>query len=246
MSNGLVVITTIRQGLKQDKVQKVRAEVSLDTAAACADLKIPIVAVFKDCSESYLGRLKKRGVILVKQTTIGMGPVRREAIKAGTILVPEAEYYLWTEPEKPTFPGIANRLLAKLEKTNAECCFFNRKNMDSYPLEQAYYYLYCRLVASQLIGFDFDYAFGPMLMTKAGAKVFLGYGGEYGDKWDSILIPRLRVIRTGVPYGIQTVSFENDPRMTAIESGNSKMVLKRIEQFVNVVPSLIAEWQKLT
>lgn len=110
--------------------------------------------------------------------------------------------------------------------------------------EQVYYYLFCRTVASYLVGFDLDYAFGPMIVTKASAPFFLNYSGEYGDLWDSVLIPRLRIIRSGLSYAVKTVDFNNDPRMTAIESGNLKMILKRVGQLQNVVPSLIAEWQK--
>lgn len=67
-----------------------------------------------------------------------------------------------------------------------------------------------------------------------------------GFHFDSSLIPRLRIILGDIPYGLKTVEFHNDPRMTVIESGNPKIFLKRIEQFRNVIPSLFAEWQKLT
>jgi hypothetical protein len=32
--------------------------------------------------------------------------------------------------------------------------------------------------------------------------------------------------------------------MTHIETGNPQMILKRLEQFQNVIPSLLTEWQQ--
>lgn len=225
-------------------MERIRAEIFLDTATACANLEIKLVAIFKDCSDSYLKRLEELDVLLFQQQTFGMGAVRREAIRIGLETFNDAEYYLWLEPEKPNFPVIAKSVLLELDQTNAKFCFFNRKSMESYPPEQAYYYLFCRAVASSLIGYDLDYAFGPMIITKRSAPFFLKYAGEYGDLWDSILIPRLRIIRSNLSCAIKVVEFHNDPQMTAIELGNPKIILKRVEQFQNVIPSLIAEWQK--
>lgn len=244
MSRKLVIVTTIRQGSDENPVEKIRAEVFLDIAINCADLNIKLIAVFKDCSALYLKNLKDLGVILFKQKTRGMGAVRRKALMRGIEIFDDSCYYLWLEPEKPNFPLLAKNVIPELDHTGAEFCFFNRKSMDSYPPEQAYYYLFCRAAASRFVGYDLDYAFGPMIVTKASAPFFLNYSGEYGDLWDSILIPRLRIIRSGLPYAVKTVDFNNDPRMTAIESGNPKMILKRVEQLQNVISSLIVEWQK--
>lgn len=83
-------------------------------------------------------------------------------------------------------------------------------------------------------------------MTPAIISFFLEYsGGRYGDKWDSILVPRLRIIKGGIKFSVLPVNFQNDERMTRVESGNVAITLKRLEQFNNVIPSLIAEWQFL-
>ena len=71
----------------------------------------------------------------------------------------------------------------KMQKEQSVFGIFNRTDMTSYPPEQAYYYLFCRTVANQLIGFDIDYAFGPMMMTAKTIPYFLAYSGNnYGDK----------------------------------------------------------------
>ena len=240
----LVAMTTIRQGSSENTVERIRAEIFLDTAIICANSNIELTAVYKDCSKFYLEQLEDIGVLLFEQQTQGMGAVRREAMRFSINKFGSNHYYLWFEPEKPSFPPLAQNVTAKLGQVKAKFCFFNRRNLDSYPPEQAYYYLFCRSVASQLVGYDLDYAFGPMIMTKTSSKFFLDYKGEYGDLWDSILIPRLRIIRSNLSSIITSVDFKNDPRMTKIESGNPEMILKRVRQLQNVIPSLIAEWQK--
>ena len=85
-----------------------------------------------------------------------------------------------------------------------------------------------------------------MMMTPATVSYFLEYsGGKYGDKWDSILVPRLRIIKDGMKFSVLPISFQNDKRMTCVESGNAAIILKRLEQFNNVIPSLVTEWQLL-
>jgi hypothetical protein len=80
-----------------------------------------------------------------------------------------------------------------------------------------------------------------MIVSREGLKHFLDYDGQYGDLWESILIPRLRIIRNGLGFSILPVNFKNDPRMTLSESGNLKFVLKRLNQFNNVITSLVKE-----
>lgn len=245
MSSKLTAITTVRQGSDKNPVEKTRAEIFLDTATACANLDINLLAVFKDCSESYLKNLENRNVLLVQQQTRGkLGAVRRETMVAGIKRFDDSKYYLWLEPEKPTIPALAKNIISELEHAGAEFCFFNRRSMKSYPPEQAHYYLFCREVASRLVGYDLDYSFGPMIFTKASAPFFIKYHSEYGDLWDSILVPRIRIIRSNLKYAVKKIEFSNHPRMTAIESGNPKMILKRVKQLQNVIPSLIAEWYK--
>ncbi|MEA2006700.1 MAG: hypothetical protein U9O20_00865 [Patescibacteria group bacterium] len=44
---------------------------------------------------------------------------------------------------------------------------------------------------------------------------------------------------------MEPVNFQDDERMTCVGSGNVTIILKRLEQFNNVIPFLIAEWQLL-
>jgi len=175
---------------------------------------------------------------------MGMGNIRREAISAACSLFPDTEFCCWLEPEKPNLSIFIYPMVALMSEEKTELGMFNRVSMTSYPIEQAYYYLFCRAVASKLIGFDLDYAFGPMIMSKAATQYFLDYKGEYGDRWEAIMIPRLRIMKQGIRVSLLNIDFKNDPRMTEIESGDPDVILERIEQLNNVIPSLIKEWAK--
>ena len=239
----VVAVTTIRQSNPLDPIERVRSEVFLDTAKALAARRISCIAIYMECKDVYLEIAREIGVIMLPQQSNGMGNVRREALRAGLCLFPQASYYFWLEPEKSQIPLFVEPLIRLMQGNNAVMGVFNRNSMSSYPEEQAYFYLTWRTVTSKLIGFDIDYAFGPLVLTKESLPYFLEYNGEYGDKWDALLIPRLRVIKSRASVVVLPIDFKNDPRMTQIESGNITMILKRIEQMNNIVPSLIQEWQ---
>ena len=240
----LIAVTTIREGDKYSPNERMRAEVFLDTAENLRVFGIPCIAVFEDCSDEYIRTVSDLGVVVTQQSKPGMSNARREALRVSFDHYPEATHCLWLEPEKPGIPRFASGLVKRMLESNAALGLFNRLSMKSYPSEQAYYYLFCRAVASRLVGFDLDYAFGPMILTRESIPFFLDYSDEYGGLWDSILIPRLRVIKSGLVVVTRDIRFSNDPRMTEMESGNQSIILKRIRQLNNVVPSLIEEWQR--
>jgi hypothetical protein len=245
MPDQVVCVTTFRQGNPENSVGQTRAEVFLTTAQKMMELGLPVVALFTETQENFLGLLERLGVTLVKQQTSGMGAIRREALACAFSLFPLVKNYCWIEPEKPDMVRFIFPMLALMSKEQSLLGLFNRVGMASYPAEQAHYYLFCRVVATKLLGFDIDYAFGPMVISRPSVPNFLEYAGEYGDKWESILVPRLRILNRDEHVSLLSIDFKNDPRMTAIESGNIGMILKRLEQFNNVIPSLVEEWRKL-
>lgn len=174
-----------------------------------------------------------------------MGVARREAIQAGLAVFRSATHYLWLEPEKPDIAWHAIQLWDLMKTQNTSLGLFNRANMNTYPPEQAQYYLFCRAIATALLGRDIDYAFGPMILTKKSLPYFLEYAGDYGDHWDSILVPRLRVIHAKQKVSVVEIAFQNDPRMLEVESGKPQFIFKRIDQFATVARSLVTEWLRL-
>lgn len=245
MESKLVAVTTIQYGTSSDANQKIRSEVFLDTAERLQTADIPCLAIAGPCPPGYIQKAQELGVRIVSQKSFGMGNARREALRAGSEYFPAATHYLWLEPEKSDLPRHVLRLWRRMCSENTVLGLFNRIEMESYPAEQAYYYLFCRAVATSLLGFDLDYAFGPMIVTKLNLRFFLDYEKTYGDLWDSILIPRIRMIHAGLGFSIEEAAFQNDPRMSTAESGEPQFILKRIDQFNNVVRSLVFEWQEL-
>ncbi len=245
MRPDIVAFTTVRQGNPSSTIEAVRAEVALDTMKQLQVHAIPCVVVYKDCDSNYLKKLSSLGAELVPEITHGMGNARREALQQARAKAQEGTYLLWLEPEKPDIPRYAEDMARRMVDSGSLLGLFNRSDasMDSYPSEQAHYYLFCRAVASALAGFDIDYAFGPMMLHRDATDQFLSYKGQYGDVWDSILVPRIPFIKQGLVTTFET-DFKNDRRMTRIESGDTDIVLKRLQQFNNVIPSLIAEWRR--
>lgn len=220
-----------------------RSEVAIDTLNRLQDGGIRCVAVYKDCSPAYIQKLQSLGVILVQETVSGMGNARREALREAVARADPDTFLFWVEPEKPDIPRFASDLRKRMIDTGAKLGLFNRtaKSMSTYPAEQSHYYQFCRAAASALAGFDIDYAFGPMMLHPHAAESFLAYDGRHGDLWDSILVPRIPFVQRG-DIAVCKVDFQNDLRMTQIESGDSGIILKRLDQFNNVIPALIKEW----
>lgn len=242
-SKEIVCVTTFRQGNLENAIERIRSEVFLDTMHRISDAGLSFVV---ETQESVLKTLKRLGAITMEQQTFGMGNIRREALAGSRSHFPNARYFCWLEPEKPDLVRFIVPMAYQMEQDQSDFGIFNRTDMASYPPEQSHYYLFCRAVATQFTGFDIDYAFGPMMMTPVTISYFLEYSGDkYGDKWDSILIPRLHIIKDGIKFSVLPISFQNDKRMTCVESGNAAIILKRLEQFNNVIPSLITEWQRL-
>jgi hypothetical protein len=242
----IVCVTTFRQGDSNNDIEKTRAEVFFDTACKIQEAGLSLVTLYTKTQDDILKSLERLGIILVEQHQMGMGNIRREALSVAHSRFLGAKWFCWLEPEKPDIVQFIVPMVNLMWQEQSALGIFNRTDMTSYPPEQAHYYLFCRAVATHFIGFDIDYAFGPMIMARVATRYFFEYKGEYGDKWESILIPRLRIINDGLGVSIFPINFKNDWRMTKAEIGNMIVILKRLEQFNNVVPSLITEWRRLS
>ncbi|MFZ2682042.1 MAG: hypothetical protein WAZ14_03050 [Patescibacteria group bacterium] len=243
MSSDILAFTTIRQGSPTNLIEMTRAMVALDTMKQLQAENIACLVVYKDCDDVYLRQLQAFGATLVPEIDSGMGAARRQALREVISYGGPETHLLWLEPEKPGMARYATSLHQCMVRGRAKLGLFNRTafSMLSYPAEQSHYYQFCRAVASALTGFDVDYAFGPMMLHLDATESFLAYTGQYGDLWDSILVPRIPFLKRHEAVTLD-VDFENDPRMTQIESGNTTLIMKRLRQFNNVIPSLIEAW----
>ena len=86
------------------------------------------------------------------------------------------------------------------------------------------------------------------LVSGKSATHFLTHGGEYGDKWDSIDIPKLRALLSGATSNVFEIDDVHPEFQTAAETGNMALRLKRIGQAdvgTKGMIAKIANWKNL-
>lgn len=192
---------------------------------------------------------EERGAIVLREEGGGMGAARRQVIRAA--LEDFREYaYVWMEPEKAPLVPLLGPVIDQL-RAGYSLVLPRRKSLDSYPKYQQY----CELKGNWLVGNmlsrpDLDLWFGPRAMDRHGARLFIDYDGEYGDRWDSIFIPVARAVNFGHCSGSRFVAsvlvdYRHPAEQTAAETGDEAMDRKRDTQLAELLAAMQIECQKL-
>lgn len=195
MKSEVVLAMTFRQGSTSDPIEQIRTTVFLDTIKNIIATGVNCVVIYIDTEDTLIQHMQASGIVPLLQQSSGMGGVRREALSRAAEYFPDAKYICWIEPEKQNMVKFIFPMVQCMRNGNWCLGLFNRRSMKSYPAEQAHYYLFFRAVASKFLGRDVDYAFGPMMCERTMLPYFLSYESKYGDLWDSLLIPRLEIIK---------------------------------------------------
>lgn len=240
----VIVTTTFAKATKD--WEAIRADCALKTMKAASEQGYLVVSVDGGSPTSYIQKMQNFGASVFPQILPGMGNARREAFSHAMAL--NAQTFVWLEPEKyPMIPFLA-RALNAIEQGNDLAMFRrSKKSMASYPPEQALAYTMCALAFKYLHGFDCDYGFGPLCMSRRVVEDYIlsytdAYG--YGDLWDSIHIPKLRAIQAGLPYAIVDIDYQHPPEQTAAETG-VELFLKRVEQISSICDAVFRETRRL-
>ena len=98
---------------------------------------------------------------------------------------------------------------------------------------------------AHLTGAPLDYWFGPKTWEASISEDFLNYQSKCGDKWDSISLPFLKMIKSGVKTLNVPVNYEHPTEQTIVEEGDVEMDLKRLVQLNNLIPASIEYWNSL-
>jgi len=172
-----------------------------------------------------------------------MGAARREAIKHGIEL--GAKVFAYTELEKvsliPELPKFA-----KLVMEGASSLLLPaRQSMDSYPELQKYSETLGNAFWHKLTGLKLDLWFGPRIFDLNAAEYFLSYQGEYGDAWDSIIIPVMRAVAASERVASAPSSYIHPEAQRKIEDGSLEYLKKRLLQLTKITSALEIEWQRL-
>jgi hypothetical protein len=237
----IVIATTTRYA----SVNDLRAQLALEAMEAYAAHDYEVVVVDGGSDPLFRVALADSGVHLIDElpnSTMGAG--RRQAMRIAGELAGNDGVVLWTEPEKP-LAHLVHEIVHPILLGYYDMVIPSRASLDSYPPEQAHAEQMGNLAVNYLLGRTLDFWFGVMAMDRAALDIVLAYNGEYGDLWDSLMIPRLHAMAAGLMIGRVLVYYVHPAAQTKAETGQIDMLLKRVDQLDNIVRALDAETKKL-
>lgn len=238
------VLATTTYATRKSKWEQVRADCALKTIALAVEHGYEIVAVDGGSPDEYIAEMRRLGAHVFMQEVPGMGNARRQTLRRALELADSNQAIIWIEPEKyPMVQWLAEGV-AKIVDEKHDLVMFRRITLDSYPPEQAMTYKMVALAFKYLTGIDSDYLFGPTGMSQRAVQYFLNYESKFGDLWDSIHSPKVRIIHDGLPWTIVTVDYRHPPEQTEAETGMD-LFMKRVEQIRQVVEALTYEVDSL-
>ncbi len=220
-----------------------RSEIAKSTVRRATNLGYEIIIVDSGSSDELLKDFERYGAKIFSQQKKGMGSGRRQAIKEA--LDTKKEVIVWTEPEKENYISEIVKTAKPIIEGYADLVVPKRKSLKSYPTAQQYAELLGNSFWKRLTGYDLDMWFGPRTWKKELSPYFLGYSGEYGDKWDSIFIPVIDAIFDEKKVISVEVKYTHPPKQTEIEEHDLNFYTKRIEQLSNLLNALETHWKKL-
>ena len=204
-----------------------------------------IIMVDAGSPENFVQKCQKLGAMVFPQATNTMGGGRREVFQKAGEMIDIGDAILWTEPEKYTAIKYFSKITKPIISGRADFIAGERKNLNTYPMEQQYLEKTVALAYEYITGQKVDLGFGICAFNLVALKFFLDYHGDYGDKWDSLLVPRLRILKAGLRMENIKVPYKHPRIQTLQETGDMDFFMKRIEQLNNVISPLYEEAIKL-
>ncbi|MBU2524535.1 hypothetical protein KKG71_05060 [Patescibacteria group bacterium] len=240
----MIIATTTK--FDYETVSDIRLQLTLRTFELAKIYGYKVVAVDSNSDDFFLERANVLGVKIFEQKQSGMGNARREAIMHAINTAASIDSFIvWIEPEKCNIINHLSRINEYEQANHYELILFYRKSLESYPREQQLSYSYGRLLSEYLLGQSIDLFYGPVAFRKRSIEYFTNYVSSYSDKWDSIHIPKLRIIAAHIPFTQITIDYSHPFEQTSSEMGNLDLFLKRTEQAHELSIAYIAEAKKL-
>lgn len=221
--------------------ERVRANLALDTIYEARMNNYDIIVVDGGSPDKYICQMIDLGAIVYPQDVPGMGNARRQSLRHAKDAVSENGAVVWLEPEKSTLVPLLRPAVDKIVTENYDLVMFRRKSLDSYPPEQIHTYKMVELAFKYLTNIECDFLFGPVALSNRSIDYFLAYKSKYGDVWDSIHIPKLHIIRDGLPWTQIEINYQHPQVQTQAEQGNMELLKKRIDQIRVITNALISE-----
>ncbi len=230
----VIATTTLFEDLNE-----IRAKLAVRTISEARKKGYQIVVV-DGSPESVKEIFRKKGAIVFGEEKKGMGASRRQAIREATKLAGPDGIVIWVEPEKTPFIPHLRQVIQCLLTEKADMVIPKRRSVESYPEIQQRFEWLANQAFQMFSGESLDVWFGPRVFRSNVSSFFLNYKGEYGDKWDSILIPVFRAIKAG----LKVIGLEVDyihPKEQTIAENDFAFFEKRRKQLNCLVEALRAE-----
>ncbi len=238
-----IIIATTTFYNSSSESDKLRAGIAKRTFETAIRLGYQIIAVDGGSSQELIGEFEKIGVKVSKQIKRGIGNSRRQAFQEA--YNSKKEIIIWTEPEKRSIIKEISKIIKPIIENKADIVIPKRKSLSSYPLEQQYAESLGNLFWKQLTGTDLDMWIGVRAFRRESCSYFLNYNGEYGDKWEILLIPVINAIYDKKKVTSIEINYQHPVEQTRLEEKDLNFFKKRIEQLTSLVGAIDSHWKKL-
>lgn len=198
-----------------------------------------------DCRDEIRRALADRGAIIMPRQATALGACRREVLEEG---MKAAKVVVWLEPEKVNFPLCVEESIQLVLEGVHDIVVPARDeaSWNSYPAMQVHSEKFASAAIDHFTKKKLDWMFAPKVMNRAGAQYFVDYKGEYGDRWEGLVIPVVRAEAAGLSVGSTVVRCLYPPKQREDEERKAdEMVIHRLGQFNNIVPAVRLEAIKL-
>jgi hypothetical protein len=228
---GIITSTYYPDG--NDPVQKVRAELAVESIRALGFAGFPVTVIDGGSDESIFPT-HELGAHVMTVDDNDMVFTRQLAAASVVQRSPYLTHVVWTEPEK-NLAGVIQEWIDRAEAEDASVLIPMRKHMESYPLHQQLSERAGNEDLACVFGREFgDHYFGPRVFRR-GAVVnhWLRDYDEYKTderRWASIYSPVLSALAAGERVVGLPVHFEYPASQRKVEDENPPMIEKRREQ----------------
>jgi len=257
--NTVVCTTTFYKPTSE--IDKNREQFAKNFVRNATDFGYETIVVDGGSTDGFLREIERYGARIFEEAEKGMSPSRRQTIREGYNT--GKRFVSWIEPEKEGYIKELEKTVVPLWKGEADLVVPDarivvngRYRIPSYPTSQENEEMYGNDCWRELTGFDLDIWRGPKTLIREESKEFLEYDGKkhfckrngreepYGDGWDSIVTPVIKMMLDGKRVIGVKVDYVHPKRQTEFEEGNYEATMKRLNQLNNLVPAFTDYWNK--
>ena len=193
--------------------------------------------IYNDIKEtiSLYNNSLNENIKLMRQKDISgkKGGAIREGIKYILDNFQTNDVIVFQEPEKVDMIQYYENIIADI-KEDTYACIPSRTNesFKSYPKEQQCSEIFMNYYLNSLTGYDFDWAFGPIILTQNISKYWLKYNGKM---WDAQIIPILYCFRDNIKVIDRKLDFKYPENQEDYEEDNLEFIRKRYYQLTYII-----------